>query len=242
MTAMFLFVFIVIESIALAFTAWRRSPIYLRKLMLVQMILISLFAPKLFDIAGFQSNVGSVFYATVFAAQVIVARRWSMALAMENVWTVLGIMLVFYMLVGVLGLMPAANDHDAIFTRAVSEITSMSLVNSFAALGAFVSAQFAMLAVLGRFKQWWAVPLAVVFGQVIDSAIFYPIVFHTLPIMTMVQVAVDGLIAKLACAVAFIPAYLYAVRKHPDDYVVRIDRQHVNAIARRSGRYPKNRV
>lgn len=222
----FLLGLIAVESCALAFTAWRQSPTYVRKIILVQMILIALFAPKLFDVAGFQSNVGSIFYATVFMSQLVVSKRWSMALAMENVWTVLGSMVVFYLLVGILGAMPAVNAHDTIFTRAIYDITSATLLNAAVSLVAFVGAQFVLLGTLERFKDhWWGASLAVVLGQIVDSAIFYPVVFHAMPLALTIQVAVDGFITKLACAVALIPAYLYAVQRHPEDLVARLDRR-----------------
>lgn len=215
----FLLAMIAVESFAIASAGWRQSASYLRKIIVVQMILVALFAPKLFVIAGFQSNVASIFYATVFTAQLVVAKRWGTALAMENVWTVLGSMLIFYALIGILGVMPAANEHDAVFTRVLYEISALTPLNAIASLGSFLVAQLVMLGVLQRFTmKWVAAPLAVVLGQAVDSAIFYPIVFDRLPFEITTQIAIDGFLTKIAVAVALIPAYLYAVRQRPDDF------------------------
>jgi len=81
-----------------------------------------------------------------------------------------------------------------------------------------------LISILQRWRQWYATPIAIVVAQAVDSVVFYPVVFRGLSLHDMTQVTIDGYITKVACAALLIPAYLYASRKRPHDYVLRVKR------------------
>ena len=54
---------------------------------------------------------------------------------------------------------------------------------------------------------------AVVIGQFVDSMIFYPIVFHAMPLHDLVVITTSGYVTKIVCGLFLAPAYLYAVHE-----------------------------
>jgi uncharacterized PurR-regulated membrane protein YhhQ (DUF165 family) len=208
----FIAAILMIEACAIALGGRQRSPGFLRSLILVQMILISLFAPKLFELGTFSSNIGSVFYATVVTCQCISVRRFGYKAAIENTLVVIGMMVLFYALLGIVGIMPITRE-DAYFAQAVDQIALTAPANSFVSLVAFAGSQVVLITILQDFQRWYGVPLAVTVAQAVDSAIFYPVVFRDLPLHDLTLFTFDGYITKLVCAVVLVPAYLFCVRK-----------------------------
>lgn len=201
-----------IEFAAVAVGAGQRAPGYLRGLALIQMVLIALFAPKLFEVGGFTSNVGSIFYATVFACQCATVRRFGLDAATKNIRYIAALMVVFYALAGIVGTMPMTAE-DAAFAAAVDQIAATSPLDASASLVAFVAGQVVLVGILHKFPGWRGTALGVAAAQAVDSALFYPAVFHAMPMRDLTQIAVDGYAAKLACAAVLVPAYVFYARR-----------------------------
>lgn len=203
---------LLIESVLIVNASMVQGQYRVRGFMIINMMLIAAFSPKLFAVGQFVSNYGNAFYASVFCIQCLTLRRFGYEAAIANLWPVLTALATYYVLSGILGLAPAAPWPDAL-SVAVNTLTMHQFSAAAASALAFLAGQAILLDVGRRYTAWWGLPFAVVLGQFVDSAIFFPIAFVHLPVETLLNVVVLGFAAKVLFAVVLVPAYMIACRQ-----------------------------
>ena len=183
----------------------------LRGVVLINMILIGLFAPKLFSLDGVVSNVANLFYASIFCAQTIVQRNFGAKEANANVGTALAVMSLVFVLTYLLGHVPMVDPQRPI-SAAIVTLTTYQVPVIVASYIAFAVSQSVLILMLRTIDGWRGIILATLVGQTVDSAIFFPIAFSDLPMETILIVGLTGFATKVVCAVALAPVYYLANR------------------------------
>lgn len=212
MTLVYLATLLLVENILLMAVSLTNGQYYVRVFLITNMMLIAAFSPKLFAVGHLVSNYGNVFYASVFCSQCITLRRFGLSCAVANMWSVLFALGAYYVLSGLLSLAPSAPEQESL-SFAVDLLTSHQFWVIAASALAFLAAQGLLLDIGHRYTTWWGLPLGIVLGQFVDSAIFFPIAFSHLHLSQLEVVVVSGFSVKVVFAIFLMPAYFFALRR-----------------------------
>lgn len=190
-----------IESALMAYALCSSGPFRLRGLIAVNIVLISLLASKLVSIGGFVTNVGSVLYATVVLAQIIIFDRFGKQAAVDTIRMTLYALVAALTLSYVVAHVPTVyGNEDASF--ALLQISDFSLRVVLASFFAFVLGQAALIISMEKFQSY---ATSVLLVQIVDSAIFFPVAFGIFKLGEMTEILMVGLFLKVFIS---LPIYL----------------------------------
>jgi len=195
-----------LETAFLIAAAQKAGDGMLLRVVLVNMILITLFGSVLITVAGVTMNYGNIWYAAVFAAQALLLIRsgWkSAAYSAAATLASLGVVL------GALWVMTSASGGETLRHVAV-------LALQFAAAGfaAFSIGQATLIIIWRRLKcrpLWMKYGTAMTAAQLVDSAIFFPIAFGTSPntdLGAVLELVATGCVLKIVLGWLSVPLVL----------------------------------
>lgn len=181
---------IAIEMALMVYATLAEGPYRMRGLIALNMVLISLFAPKLFEYHGFISNVGNVFYAAVMIMQTYIFMQYGHKAAVSTIRMTLFSLVSVLALVYAMSIVPAVAGNE-VFSAAVSQVTNFSLETIFASFFAFVIGQSVLVYFLDKTNP----AVAIIVAQFVDTVIFFPIAFSYSP--ALLGIMITGFIFKV---------------------------------------------
>jgi len=190
------------------------EPYYLRGLVIVNMILIGMFAARLFEIGGLVSNVGNIMFASVVAMQAILITNHGHAAGLKTIAIGARSLMLFSLTGFALAKFPLVDgNHEAAI--AVDQIANTSLSVITASFLAFKCGQYAFLRLLDRWKEyplWGKYTAAMIILQIIDSLIFFPIAFGLNS--ELLEIALVGFITKVVIGIIYLPIIYISKLQH----------------------------
>ena len=189
-------------EIALLVIADRNHICWLHGLSILNMLLITMFSARLIQVGPLISNLGCLWYATVFAVQLIVFRRGGYEASRELVgvlyFTLIGFLLIVQVAPLVTPYGPTGGMLEIMATRSL-RVTAASLL-------AFGCGQGVLVEIwrhtkINSFATRYL--LAVVAGQAVDSLIFFWVAFGLAGARW--RIGVDGFLLKLIFGLCFAP-------------------------------------
>lgn len=185
---------IVTEGVLLGYALSTHSPFRTRGFIAVNMILITLLASKLISLGGHVTNVGIIFYSAVMLAQAKIQKRHGEKSAFETVKMTLFALLVAAPLTYMTSLLPVVAGNEA-SSYAISLLGNFSMTVVLASFFAFMLGQSSLILAIRKTGNMW---VGIFVGQLVDSAVFFPITFGLLGDWKMlVTIATTGFIAKV---------------------------------------------
>lgn len=186
----------------MVYATFAEGPYRMRGLIALNMVIISLFAPKLFEYHGFISNIGNVFYAAVMIMQTYIFMQYGHKAAVSTIRMTLFALVSSLALVYAMSIVPVVAGNE-VFSAAVSQVTNFSLETIFASFFAFVIGQSVLVYFLDK-----TIPIvAVLAAQFVDTIIFFPIAFAYSPML--LSIMVSGYVTKVLVSVPLaLPLYI----------------------------------
>ncbi len=178
----------------------------------VNLILITTFGAKLIPIFGVVTNVGNVFYATIFTAAMILTERYGKKEAYASVW--IGFLgLVVFMGMAQFTTQMASVPEGSQIADAMHTIFDGAIRIAIASIAAYLVSQHVNIWAFDylRTKQstqalWIRVMASTFMGQLLDSAIFFSIAFAgEVPMNILLETIIVGFAAKISVAALSIP-------------------------------------
>jgi len=206
-------------SAAITFVAWlvdkREDWGLYRLLVVLNMVLISVFAKKLISFGDYTSNIGNVFYAFAALLQSVVIVKYGKLYS----WKILRAVLISVILVGLSGKAIATIDpiqgnegvSSAINLIANTQFSVMaaSFMANLIAITSFILI-YDYLNVAHKFNKVARYIISIAALQVIDSLVFFPIAFAN---SDWVGIMLVGLVFKTIMVIALTPVFLYLTRE-----------------------------
>lgn len=200
-----------LEAILIYSAARTPGPYRLRGLAILNLILVALCAPKLFDIGGLVTNVTSIMHAAVFFIQGVIimnfgkrATYWTIEMA---IFTLLSFFAIWFMICQ----FPSAEIAASIdYSSALAVITASMTKNILASLTSFIISTVVMVEIYTycrnlRYHKGLCYSLGMVAGQFVDSILFFTVAFHLLPTGKQFELMITSFILKVALGFCYLP-------------------------------------
>lgn len=197
----------VVELLASVFAIKSKNLHFIRAIIVINMVLISLFAPLLIGYAGFVSNVGNIFYATVVGLQMYILMHYGKKEATE---TINKIVFVLFTLSGIylgLNLLHCFPVPEG-FCSSVKLLTNQSPLTLLVAVFAFIIGQLSLIKSYEIFTKKinsniLCAFFAIVVAQFVDSVVFFGIAFNDF--FGLLQIMIVGFVFKVLLALVTLP-------------------------------------
>lgn len=194
----------VAEVSLLAYALLSPGPFRIRDLIAINMVLISLFASKLLTVFGYTTNVANIFYATVVLSQAVIFHRYGKDAAVRTISMTMHALVASLSLSYIISNFPVVLGNEAP-SQAIFLVANQSIHVVFASLFAFMIGQYTLVLSLQYLKRL-KYPLAIILTQIVDSLVFFPIAFSSMPVPLMLQVMSTGAIFKvLVTGIMYLP-------------------------------------
>jgi uncharacterized PurR-regulated membrane protein YhhQ (DUF165 family) len=193
------------------------TAVRLRLLMIVNMMLITIFAPLMVTIGGVSVNSTAILYASVMVAQIIILERFGIEEANQTIYHVLYAIVLAIVTIIIVALIPAHTPiWDDTFEflakypqRAVAAVMAFWLAQSIA-VAMYQSTCVMLWSVFARMVAVMSV------AQVIDSVVFYPtVLLGRVSVERMLEVAVVGFSIKMVIGFVLLSVALPFLSKSP---------------------------
>jgi uncharacterized integral membrane protein (TIGR00697 family) len=163
--------------------AWKLNRERLHSAIILFLILISLVGAKTATFFGFETNVGNIFYASVFLATYFLIERYGRKEGIRSIW--IGVIcVVFFSILLRISLAFVAAPNTLALGDALSAALSPSLRLAIASLFAYILSQNLnvylytyLKELLARKYLWLRVNLSNLLAQLVDSLVFFFIAF-----------------------------------------------------------------
>jgi hypothetical protein len=209
-----IFIVSALIDILFVFFVARRGADWLFGSIIVNLILIGIFGAKLVAFFGIITNVGNVFYACVFLATYFLLEKHGRRMGIMTVWLGLSFSVFFIVLSQLAaestGLSQSKEVNDAIttlFTFAPRVVLASVIAYVFAQLINIKIYEWIKIRTKERFL-WIRAGSATVISQLVDSLLFFTIVFFDLPGPLLIQTILVGWFVKTLVVSTGIP-FLY---------------------------------
>lgn len=191
-------IFLILAEILLTIFAMRLC-CGLRLLMVLNLFVISLFAPKLMTIFWYTTNIGAILYAFVLLQQMIIFKAEGMKWLKESV------SYVFFWVIWMTVITQGVNffPWDTEVTRAIDLLAKININVAVASFSALFFTQITMLALtikLQKVNFWIRYIVVITICQAIDSLIFFYIAFKTIW-----ELAIVWFFVKIAISLVLAP-------------------------------------
>lgn len=202
---------LLVVEIILLIVAVRFGKNYLFGLAAINMLSIAAFPLKIINLGFLNSNIGTVWYSVVFAVQLIVLIQFGIVSSKELVNKLVFILIGFFLIVQTSASVPA---YLGLGGDVLSAVSNRSLRVAAASLLAFVIGQAVLVLVYVKLHKLYFFPryiVATVFGQLVDSLLFFPLAFSDWVLYT--QILWHGFALKVIFGTCFAPIVYYEARK-----------------------------
>jgi uncharacterized PurR-regulated membrane protein YhhQ (DUF165 family) len=198
------FAYLVITEYALIWYA-SSNLIWLRAVVGINMVLITLYGAKLVEVLGYTSNLGSVCYVGAMTGQTMILMAGRRDIALGGIKIILFSLICIILIGSIIGQSPIVpgNEPSALAIGAVTKVSVRIVTSSFIA---FTLAMFVLVWTFGALSKW-PMPArcfgAQVLAQIVDSALFFPIAFGNK--VEVVEIALTGVVFKLVLTLIMLP-------------------------------------
>ena len=202
-----------ISCVAVGAASWFSTPLRLRRIITINMMMVVSFGTLLGDFGGYVTNYGTAWYATVVGTQIVLLDRYGRLAAAETIPACYMAVTLALLCTFPLTFAPVLPGNDAgAAVIVLAQHRPQVLIAAYAALGPAIAVVDLVYAKLRPRSRWLAVVAAAVMSQVVDSVIFFPLAFGDLGTDFVVTAAVSGLIVKIPMTLAIAAAGLMAAR------------------------------
>lgn len=182
----------------------------LRNVVLINMVAIALFGGKLVSIFGSITNVGNLCYAAVVFGQILILRSYGQKEAYKTIPIVL---------ISLAGFTAIALVINSFTTIPGNELASNTIDQIVGFIDRIIMVSFIAYSIgqvlLIKLWQWaseemsefWAYLTTISVVQLVDSIIFFPLVFSAVPFGQVVTILGVGLAFKIAAGLSFYPIF-----------------------------------
>lgn len=180
----------------------RRGVEWLFGTIILNLVLVGVFGTKLISVFGLVTNVGNVFYACVFFATYFLLERHNKRIGFKTIW--FGVVFVlFFIMASQLTVRFEGLPLSETINNATTIIFAFSPRIVFGSLIAYVFGQYINILIYEQIKVWthgkflWLrVNGANIASQLVDSLLFFSIVFFDLPGPILLQTILVGWLIK----------------------------------------------
>ncbi len=218
------YIVIALIELAIALFASKRGKAWIYVVIGANMILIGALGAKLTTLFGFVTNVGNVFYATIFFCLYLLVEHHGRQAATRGLWIgFIGTIFFTLMSALTLGLTSAsatisiANAMEELF-RLAPRVVLASVVAYFIAGYFNIWIYEKLKDYFGTSKLWLRNLASLAPAQIIDSVIFFTIAFYgTVDGAALVQIITGGVVVKVLLGILSTP-FLYWSYPAPKQY------------------------
>ncbi len=208
--------------------AWRMGKEWLVATIVMNLILVSTFGPKIISIFGFETSLANVFYASIFIATDILTEHHGKKEGYRSIW--IGFLCLFgFVIFGQMVLQFEAIEQTTAVSGAMDTLFGAVLRISIASFIAYAIAQSFdiwffhwLMEKTGRDRLLWLRNCgSTLTSQFIDSMIFFPLAFAGLvPLPILINIVITGYVLKSMIALFDTPflymSYFVKGQKPPD--------------------------
>lgn len=203
------------EAIWIYASASTPGPYRLRGVVVINLLLVALFAPKIMVIEGFATNITSIAYAGAFAAQMILIMNYGKEKAYRTVEMVVFSMTMLFTLSYLICIFPIVEAGKP-FAEAIDLLVRNMTHVVIASVTSFIIATVAMIETYSKFLprgHGWAFLASLFVGQAVDSALFFAVAFHDWPTDQQLEFIVTGFFVKVLIGLGFVPLITCATKR-----------------------------
>ena len=205
--------------------AWRAGKERLYSAIIVFLILIAAVGGKIVEFFGFETNTGTIFYASVFLATYFLIERYGSREGIRSIWIGAIAVLAFSALARITSAYigsPTTAELDAALAVAFTPLVRVT----FASLAAYAISQSLNVYLYIHLKRrmkgaylWVRANVANALAQLVDSTVFFVIAFAgVVPLSSMGEVLLTGFVVKVIFMMLASPLlYLNTMEESEDD-------------------------
>lgn len=167
---------IILEFVAFYYAIVNKK---IKEFIIINMLLINLFAPLLMRFLGIVTNVGNIFYSSVIAGQSYILLNYGKDKAVNNSKTLLYTLGALLIITYSLNVFVVVNGNQNYFNSVLTIINYTPRV-IFASIFAFIIANLVLIETYTRLNwknKYFKITFSMILCQIIDSLIFFPIAF-----------------------------------------------------------------
>jgi len=191
-------------------------PEWLYGFIVVNLLLITTLGGKLVDFLGFTTNVGNIFYASIYLATYMLIEYNGASAAYRGMWIGASAVFLFILLAQLATSMTAAPEAREL-DNAIHTVFQESLRISMASIFAFVMAQSVNIWLYQTLRKktktaffWMRVAVSSIVAQAVDSVLFFFIAFaEVIPLKSLATALLAGYALKVLFSLFAIP-FLYS--------------------------------
>lgn len=198
---------VVMEAIWIFVAASSPGPYWLRKLVVVNLMMVAMFAPKLMNIGGYVTNITSIMYAGAFAIQMILLQNYGRDKAYRTIESVAFSMAALFTLSYLIYVFPAVEDGHH-FSEIMAAIVKNMTHVIIASVTSFIIATVTMIEIYSALEaknKVLAFVAGLTAGQAIDSLLFFAVAFHDWPTSEQVEFIITGFVLKVIIGLIYVP-------------------------------------
>lgn len=224
MTNELLFIVAVLINLTIILFSLRFGSSGLTAVITANLILVSIFAPKLLSIFGYTSNVGNIFYGSLFLATNLLIEQYGKKAGFKGIWVAFIANILFVTMgqftMRFIGDPQSSGVNEAIFSLfnnspriAAASIIGYLLVQNFNVwFYNFIKQKTA-----GRYL-WLRHGLSIVVAQFFDSLIFFSIAFYLIiPTNLLIEAMVIGFAIKAIIGLLSTPFIYLGSKVKPEE-------------------------
>lgn len=195
------------ELVATLYAILNRNRHYLRALVVLNMVLIMVFAPYLISFGDVVVNIGVVFYATVMGLQAYLLLNYGKDAAVETINKLTYVLFTLLSICFFIQYLPVLPGNEEV-AQAIKLLTNYSVLTLFGAFFAFILEQLTLVYIYTKLKfhRLLNIFLALVLAQLVDSLFFFGIAFYDNP--NLMELIISGWLVKVALHIITFPVLL----------------------------------
>jgi len=193
--------------------------------MAINLILVSTFAPKLISLFGAVSNIGNIFYGSIFIAANLLIERYGIKTAVAAIWLSFSCN-IFFVVMSQFALRFIGETASLTANDAITALFASAPRIALASIIAYLLVQHLNVWLYSFIKDktngrnlWLRHISSTTVSQLLDSVIFFGIAFYAvIPNATLVEAMIIGFILKTVIGVVGTPFLYFTASLLPQKY------------------------
>lgn len=205
-----------LEAIWIFVAAATPGPYRLRGTVVINLLLVAIFAPKLMNVFGHTTNITSVAYASAFAAQMILIMNYGREKAYRTIEMVVFSLTMLFTLSYLIRIFPITENGIQfalavdVLVRNMTHVVIASVTSFIIAIVAMIETYTKLLATRGKTV---AFVTSLIAGQLVDSSLFFAVAFHEWSTAEQLEFIWFGFVLKVMIGLSFAPLVACATRR-----------------------------
>jgi uncharacterized integral membrane protein (TIGR00697 family) len=207
-----LLVMSIVLDLLIVFAAFLCGRPWLEACIIVNLLLISLLGQKIVPMWGFATNVGNVFYASVFFAVYLILENGTSEEARRVIWIATFSIIAFIALMQ-LALLTSSTPETSDVSGMMNTLFALAPRTALASVLAFIISQYLNLFLYTHWSEsiagvhWWLrIACIIALAQFVDSAIFFSLAFQgVVEHSIVIESLIGGYVIKVAIGLLSIP-------------------------------------